>query len=154
VRRSTVRGDPDVRSEEAPVNRKVIALVEDPFWKTKIDTAVRSVGATTVFVSDPATAASVIDPSAPVIVVVDLALKATPFEAVSRLKKDGATAAIPVIGYFDIARKDLKEKAIAAGFDEVLARSSFAERFADLVLKYLLPGGVRIEEEEHELPEE
>ena len=37
---------------------------------------------------------------------------------------------------------------------KVLARSSFAERFADLVLKYLLPGGVRIEEEEHELPEE
>jgi len=136
------------------VNRKVIALVEDPFWKTKIDTAVRSVGATTVFVSDPAGAAGVIDPSAPVIVVVDLALKSPPFEAVARLKKDAATAAIPVIGYFDIARKDLKEKAIAAGFDEVLARSSFAERFADLVLKYLLPGGVRFEEEEHELPEE
>ena len=53
-----------------------------------------------------------------------------------------------------MARKDLKEKALAAGFDEVLARSSFAERFADLVLKYLLPGGVRMEESENEPPEE
>ena len=136
------------------MNRKVIALVEDPFWRTKIDNAVRSVGATTVFLSDPAAAAGTIDPSAPVIVVVDLALKASPFEAVAGLKKAPATAAVPVIGYFDIARKDLKEKAVSAGFDEVLARSSFAERFADLVLKYLLPGGVRIEEEERELPEE
>ena len=53
-----------------------------------------------------------------------------------------------------MVRKDLKEKALAAGFDEVLSRSSFAERFADLVLKYLLPGGVRMEEAETEPPEE
>jgi len=136
------------------MNRKVIALVEDPFWRSKIDNAVRSVGATTVFLSDPAEAAGVIEPGAPVIIVVDLALKTPPFEAIAILKKAKATSSIPVVGYFDMARKDLKEKALAAGFDEVLARSSFAERFADLVLKYLLPGGVRMEESETELPEE
>jgi CheY-like chemotaxis protein len=136
------------------MNRKVIALVEDPFWRTKIDTAVKSVGASTVFLSDPAGTSAAVDPSAPVIVVVDLALKLPPFEAITALKKAKATAAVPVVGYFDMARKDLKEKALAAGFDEVLARSSFAERFADLVLKYLLPGGVRMEQEDNELPEE
>jgi CheY-like chemotaxis protein len=136
------------------MNRKVVALVEDPFWKTKIDTAVRSVGASTVFLPDPAGLQASVDPTAPVIVVVDLALKTPPFDAVALLKKTEATAAVPVIGYHDLARKDLKEKALAAGFDEVLPRSSFAERFADLVLKYLLPGGARVEEEEHELPEE
>ena len=36
------------------MNRKVIALVEDPFWKTKIENAVKGVGASTVFLSDPA----------------------------------------------------------------------------------------------------
>ena len=36
------------------MNRKVIALVEDPFWRTKIDNAAKSVGASTVFLSDPA----------------------------------------------------------------------------------------------------
>ena len=136
------------------MNRKVIALVEDPFWRTKIDTAVKSVGASTVFLSDPAGTRAAVDPSAPVIVVVDLALKLPPFEAIAALKKAKATAAVPVVGYFDMARKDLKEKALAAGFDEVLARSSFAERFADLVLKYLLPGGVRTEPDDNELPEE
>lgn len=136
------------------MNRKVIALVEDPFWRSKIDNAVRSVGATTVFLSDPAEAAGALEPGAPVIIVVDLALKMPPFEAIARLKKDKATAGVPVVGYFDMARKDLKEKALAAGFDDVLSRSSFAERFADLVLKYLLPGGVRMEESENELPEE
>jgi PleD family two-component response regulator len=136
------------------MNRKVIALVEDPFWRSKIDNAVRSVGASTVFFADPAEAAAAVDPSAPVIVVVDLALKSPPFDAVSGLKKNGATSSVPVVGYYDLARKNLKDKAVAAGFDEVLSRSSFAERFADLVLKYLLPGGVRTEEDEHELPEE
>jgi len=136
------------------MNRMVIALVEDPFWRTKIDTAVRSVGASTVFMSDPAAALGAVDPSSSVIVVVDLALKTPPFDAVARLKKAAATSSVPVIGYFDIGRKELKEKAVAAGFDEVLPRSSFAERFADMVMKYLLPGGVRKEEEENELPEE
>lgn len=136
------------------MNRKVIALVEDPFWRSKIDNAVRSVGATTVFLSDPAEAAGTLEPGAPVIIVVDLALRSSPFEAIARLKKAKATAGVPVVGYFDMARKDLKEKALASGFDDVLSRSSFAERFADLVLKYLLPGGVRMEESENELPEE
>ena len=136
------------------MNRKVIALVEDPFWRTKIDNAARSVGASTVFLSDPAGVAPVIEPAAPVIVVVDLALKIPPVAAMSALKKARATAHVPIVGYFDIARKDLKEKAVAAGFDEALPRSSFAERFADIVLKYLLPGGVRKEEDEKELPEE
>lgn len=136
------------------MNRKVIALVDDPFWRTKIDNAAKSVGASTEFVSDPAETAGVIEPTAPVIVVVDLALKIPPFAALSALKKARATAHVPVVGYYDIARKDLKEKAVATGLDEVLARSSFAERFADIVLKYLLPGGVRTEEDEKELPEE
>ena len=136
------------------MNRKVIALVEDSFWRTKIDNAVKSVGASTVFLSDPAEAADNLEPGAAAIVVVDLALKRPPFEAIALLKKMEGISAIPVVGYFDIVRKDLKEKAIAAGFDEVLPRSTFSERFADLVLKYLLPGGVRTEVDEHELPEE
>jgi PleD family two-component response regulator len=154
VPRNITRGNLDDRPEEAPMNRKVIALVDDPFWRTKIDNAVRSVGASTVFLSDPAGTAGAIEPGAPVIVVVDLALRMAPFEAIAGLKKTAATTSVPVVGYFDIARKDLKEKAIAAGFDDVLPRSSFSERFADMVLKYLLPGGVRKEEEENELPEE
>ena len=136
------------------MNSKVIALVEDPFWRSKIDNAVRSVGATSVFLLNPEEAAALLEPRGPVIIVVDLALKSSPFEAISRLKKAKATATVPVVGYFDMARKDLKEKAIAAGFDDVLSRSSFAERFADLVLKYLLPGGVRMEEPDNDPPEE
>ena len=136
------------------MNRKVIALVEDPFWKTKIDNAVKSVGASTVFLSDPGAVAGALEPGTPVIVVVDLALRTPPFEAAAGLKKSAETSAVPLVGYYDLARKDLKEKALAAGFDEILSRPSFAEKFADLVLKHLLPGGVRTEEEEKELPEE
>ena len=136
------------------MNRKVIALVEDPFWRTKIDNSAKSVGASAVFLSDPTGVGGALEPGAPVVVVVDLALKAAPFDTVAALKGAPATASVPVVGYFDLARKDLKEKAEKAGFDEVFSRSAFAERFADLVLKYLLPGGARVEEEDRELPEE
>jgi hypothetical protein len=47
------------------MNRKVIALVEDPFWRTKIDNAARSVGASTVFLSDPAGVAPSSSPRRP-----------------------------------------------------------------------------------------
>ena len=36
------------------MKRTVIALVDDLFWRTKIDHAVQSAGATTTFISDPA----------------------------------------------------------------------------------------------------
>ena len=56
------------------MKRTVIALVDDLFWRTKIDHAVQSAGATTTFLSNPAELASV-DPDRTPLVVVDLSLR-------------------------------------------------------------------------------
>jgi CheY-like chemotaxis protein len=137
------------------MNRKVLVLVDDLFWKTKIDHAVRSAqAATPVFLSDPAELSGTADAETTCAVLVDLAMRKEPFEAIASLKKKPKTKHIPVIGYHEHVRKDLKEKAEKAGCDQVLPRSTFSQNLADLVLKYALPGGVKTEEEEQELPEE
>ncbi len=137
------------------MNRKILVLVDDLFWKTKIDHAVRSAqAAAPVFFSDPSELAGAADPATTCAVLVDMAMKMQPFEAIAALKKKAKTKDIPVIGYYEHVRKDLKEKADKAGFDQVLPRSTFSQNLAELVLKYALPGGVKTEEDEQELPEE
>lgn len=137
------------------MNRKILVLVDDLFWKTKIDHAVRSAqAANPEFLSDPAGLAKAADPSTTCAILVDMALRNEPFDAVAALKKKPKTKDIPVIGYYEHVRKDLKDKAEKAGFDQILPRSTFSQNLADLVLKFALPGSVKAEEDEQELPEE
>jgi CheY-like chemotaxis protein len=136
------------------MNRTVLALVDDLFWRTKIDHAVKSASSPVVFVSDPSELAAAADPDSVGVLLVDLAMRKEPFDAIAKLKKSAKTKSIPVIGYYEHVRKDLQQKGTAAGCDEVLPRSTFSEKLGDLVLKYVLPGSVRAESEEVELPEE
>ncbi len=136
------------------MNRTVLVLVDDPFWRTKIDQALRSAQASARFVSDPAELTVIADSETVRLVVVDLSLKREPFTAIASLKSGPKTKDIPIIGYYEQVRKDIKEKADAAGCDRVLSRSLFSQKLADMVMEFALPGGVRTESEEKELPEE
>ena len=136
------------------MNRTVLVLVDDLFWRTKIDHAVRSAQAPAVFVTDPAALASAADPDVVGLILVDLSIRKEPFTALEALKKSPKTKGIPVVGYYEHVRKDLLEKGKKAGCEDVLTRSVFSEHLGDLVLKYALPGGIRTESEEPELPEE
>ena len=135
------------------MNRTVLALVDDLFWRTKIDHAVKSASSKITFISDPAELSGA-DPQNVGMLLVDLALKKEPFDAITKLKKSAKTKTIPVVGYYEHVRKDLQQKGNQAGCDEVLPRSAFSEKLGDLVLKYMLPGSTRAVEEEPELPEE
>lgn len=137
------------------MNRKILVLVDDLFWRTKIEHAVKSAqAAPAVFLTDPDELVKTAETNQTAAVIVDLSMRKPPFDAIAALKKKAKTKDIPIVGYFEHVRKDLKEKADAAGCDEVLPRSTFSQRLADIVLKYALPGSVKTEEEEQELPEE
>ena len=136
------------------MNRTVLALVDDLFWRAKIDHAVKSAQARVVFLSDPDELTATASSSVVGVILVDLSLRKDPIGAIDTLKKGAKTKGIPVIGYCEHMRKDLKQRGLDAGCDEVLPRSAFSEHLGDLVLKYALPGSVRTAEEEPELPEE
>lgn len=135
------------------MNRTVVVLVNDPFWRTKIEHAAKSAQSQTLFLSDPKEL-STIDPGSVGVVFVDLALQPEPYAAITKLKKGAKSKGMAVIGYYDNARKDVLEKGKAAGCDRVLPRPTFSEKLADLVLEFSMPGSVRTEEVETELPEE
>jgi CheY-like chemotaxis protein len=136
------------------MNRTVLVLVDDLFWRTKIDHAVKSAQSPIVFISDPSELDRAADPQSVGVLLVDLSLRKDPFAAIAKLKKSAKTKSIPVVGYYEHVRKDLLQKGSEAGCDEVLARSRFSEQLGDLVLKYVLPGSTRTVTEEPELPEE
>ena len=136
------------------MNPTVLVLADDLFWKTKIEHTLKSAQAIGVFIDKSDQLATKADPRSVGLVIADLALRDDPFGAIASLKKNPKTKNIAVVGYYEHVRKDLLEKGEKAGCDQVLPRSTFSQHLGDIVMKYALPGGVRAEEEESELPEE
>ncbi len=136
------------------MNRTVVVLADDLFWKTKIDLAAKSAQAPAVFISDPAQLLKSAETGKTALVLVDLAIRQDPFPAIAALKKGSKTKGIHVVGWYEHVRKDLEKKGMEAGCDEVMPRSAFSQKLADLIMTHALPGATRTEEEEKELPEE
>ena len=136
------------------MNRTVVVLADDLFWKTKIDHAARSAQAPAVFISDPDGLTKEAETGKTALVLIDLAIRKDPFAAIAALKKAAKTKGIYIVGWFEHVRKDLEKKGTAAGCDEVMPRSAFSQKLADLIMTHALPGATRTEEEEKELPEE
>jgi CheY-like chemotaxis protein len=136
------------------MNRTVVVLADDLFWKTKIDQAAKSAQAPAVFISDPAALVKTAEIGKTALVLVDLTIRQDPFPAIAALKNGAKTKGIHVVGWYEHVRKELAERGTNAGCDEVLPRSSFSQKLADLIMTHALPGATRTEEEEKELPEE
>ncbi|MGA7993029.1 MAG: hypothetical protein WCC53_16500 [Thermoanaerobaculia bacterium] len=136
------------------MNRTVLVLVDDLFWRTKIDHALKSSQTPGVFLDSPADLEKKADPTRTGLVLVDLALRHDPLPAITALKKAPRTKGIWVVGYCEHKQTELIEKGKKAGCDQVLPRSTFSQNLGDIILKYALPGSVRTESEEAELPEE
>lgn len=136
------------------MNPTVVVLADDLFWKTKIDHTLKSAQATGIFIDTSAQLAAKVAAGRVGLVIVDLALRDDPFAAIVALKKNPKTKGIAVVGYYEHVRKDLLEKGEKAGCDQVMPRAAFSQHLGDVVMKYALPGGVRAEEDEAELPEE
>lgn len=137
------------------MKKTVLVLVDDLFWRSKIEFAIKSAEANAVFASDPGqTNGTDSDPKL-CLVIADLSMRKPPFEWIAAFKKDPKATRVPVIGFFEHARKDLKEKAVESGCDEIMPRSAFAEQLTDLVMAHSMPGALRtVPEEKEELPDE
>lgn len=55
------------------------------------------------------------------------------FDAVREIEKLKASQSVPIIGFFSHVQVDLKRGAEQAGAQEVLPRSVFTERLADIL---------------------
>src|SRR5215813_6785541 len=113
----------------------VLALVDDLMFRSKIKSTATQVGASVTFVKSRDAALAAMRADAPALVILDLNNpRMDPIGTVTEMKHDGALAQIRVVGFVSHVDVNTINEARAAGVDEVLARSAFAEKLPDLLV--------------------
>ncbi|MGH9790006.1 MAG: response regulator [Candidatus Acidiferrales bacterium] len=112
---------------------KVLALVDDLMFQSKILETARHAGAEVRIVGTGEALSAELQANAPALVIVDLNARSGPIEAVERLRAAGNN--VPVIGFLSHVQTDLAERARAAGCSEVMPRSKFTQQLAAILAR-------------------
>jgi CheY-like chemotaxis protein len=112
----------------------VLAVVDDLMFTSKIKAAAQQLGVAVTFARSSGAAVTGMRTAAPALVILDLNSPRTdPLGIVAAMKGDPALASIPTVGFVSHVQTDLIDAARAAGVDEVLARSAFTARLAEIL---------------------
>ncbi len=113
----------------------ILAAVDDLLFSSKIRTTAKQAGVALIFARTPAEVMSQARALRPALVIFDLnSAKANPIETVTAMKRDAELASIRTLGFVSHVHTGLIEAARDAGIDEVMARSAFVMRLADILL--------------------
>lgn len=112
--------------------RRVIAVVPDLFFATRIAGTARQVGVG-LDLPAPGEALAAVRAALPDMVILDLHAPGDPLGLARDLRADPATRSIPVVGFYSHVDQALREAALAAGLDRVLPRSAFTRRLPALL---------------------
>lgn len=101
--------------------------MSDLFFSVKINDEAKKMGMGAVFVKDKAVAMEHLK-SGPAMVIFDLNCSPVePLDLIAWMKSHPETATIPAVGFISHVQTELKQKALEAGCDTVVARSVFAQ---------------------------
>jgi CheY-like chemotaxis protein len=120
--------------QKETANRIVLAVVEDMFFASKIESAARHAGLTLIQVRDEAALSLQLDTIVPDLVVIDLSGKAVgSLAAIRRIKSDDRYRGTEIVGFFSHVQLDLEEAAREAGCDQVVPRSAFSRNLSAIL---------------------
>jgi|WetSurMetagenome_2_1015567.scaffolds.fasta_scaffold32297_3 CheY-like chemotaxis protein len=120
--------------ENSTVATGVVAVVDDLLFGEKLRTTARRLRVDLAFARSPEDATALTGARRPALVIVDLQSEACrPLDTIRRIKADPNLCATPVLGYFAHVRDDVRAAAVEAGCDEVLPRSAFSVRLAEIL---------------------
>ena len=112
----------------------VVLVVDDLFFSIKIKTAAQHLGAKVFFERTGTQTLETIKRTKPRLVVFDLdAAKLHPIETVTAMKNDPELRGVPTLGFVSHVHAETIAAARAAGIDQVLARSAFADRLGAIL---------------------
>jgi CheY-like chemotaxis protein len=112
----------------------ILAVLDDLMFTSKIKTTASQLGATVVFARSSDSALAEMKKAAPALVIFDLNNPRTnPLGIVAAMKADPALADIPTIAYASHVMTELIEEARRAGVGQVMARSLFTQKLADIL---------------------
>lgn len=119
-------------SDPAAPARRVLAVVTDLFFGTRIAETARGLGIE-LRACRPDRALETARATGPALAIVDLTAAGDPAAAIAALRGDPATAGVPVVAFYPHVETALRDRAVAAGATHVMPRSAFNARLAALL---------------------
>jgi CheY-like chemotaxis protein len=117
----------------------VLVVVDDLFFLTKIQTTLSHLGlATRVMTQRPALQEYVRTATAPMLVVVDLTLRADDaVSVISTIRATDSGAPVSILAFGAHVAVETSQQALQAGADQVVAKSEFSRRLPDLIQQFV-----------------
>ncbi len=103
---------------------RVLAIVDDLFFRTKIVETARHVGVELACFATPKDLVDEFLANPPALVILDLNLSNDPFDALERLPRGNS---VPLVAFLSHVQTDLAERARRAGCTAVMPRSQFSK---------------------------
>ena len=112
----------------------IVCVVDDLIFSIKISTAAKQLDVPMYFERLKQNVLQTIRDTQPSLVIFDLnSGRLAPIETIAAMKNDPDLKAIRTLGYVAHVDSETIDKARAAGIDQVLARSAFAERLGEIL---------------------
>ncbi len=116
------------------MNRRVIAAVSDMLFASKIRGTAEHLNVSVDFARTEDGLFDSAKTDVPTLILLDLHdTRLDPFALAARLKADEQLRAVPLVAFFSHVEKELQSRAVKAGVDQVLPRSVFTHRLADIL---------------------
>jgi DNA-binding NarL/FixJ family response regulator len=111
---------------------RVLALVDDLFFRMKMVETARLTGVELACFATPEDLVEEARLHAPALVVVDLNTKVDPLRAIAELAPGNST---PIVAFLSHVQADLAERARRAGCTEVMPRSQFSKELPTILAR-------------------
>ncbi|MBD0370849.1 MAG: response regulator [Pyrinomonadaceae bacterium] len=112
----------------------IIVAVDDMFFAAKIHATAEAVNVPLRFVRQAEELIQAARDETPSLIIFDLhSQRLDPFELARRLKADEELRHIRLLGFFSHVQTELERRAREAGFEQVMPRSAFSRRLAEIL---------------------
>ena len=119
-----------------PEPKRVLAVVSDLFFSSKLIEAAKRSGLALEFVKEPKEVLEKAQ-AKPSLIIFDLNFEAAqPLKLITKLKGKSETKGISLIGYLSHIQVDLKQQAQEAGCDMVMARSALSQNLPQIFKRH------------------
>jgi DNA-binding NarL/FixJ family response regulator len=109
---------------------RVVALMDDLFFQMKVAETAKHIGVELKVATSADALLGLLDPL-PQLVIVDLNSRSQPIQAIEKVR--AAQPNLPVIGFLSHVQRELAVQAQNAGCSEVMPRSAFTQRLAEIL---------------------
>lgn len=123
-----------MEARKGPASSSIVIAMDDLFFASKIRATAEALGLQTHLARDKASVLKAAYEARPSLIIIDLhAHKFDPLALGQELKRDESLREIELLGFFSHVETRLLQEAQTSGFDQVLTRSAFTKRLAEIL---------------------